>query len=66
MRRLVGIILVALGLSLIVGLAIGTWIRTRLDAPVRLIGLVAPTLPADVGDTGPCVLDPRDREEQIG
>lgn len=60
--------LFAMLLSLLLGLAIGTWLRLRLERPVRYIGaeLPLPPLPLDVGDAGAPVLDPRHHEEQVG
>jgi len=38
MRKWLGRVLLALLLSLLVGLAIGTWLRLRLERPVYYIG----------------------------
>ena len=66
----------ALLLSMLVGLAIGTWLRLRMERPVRYIGASLPCaglgiatlapLPCDVGDAGAVVLDPGHHEEQVG
>lgn len=61
-------VLVALLLSLVTGLVIGTIIRLRLEKPTRYIGAVGlpiPTHPGDVGHPAPPVLDPRQGEEQV-
>ena len=62
--RLLRTLLVAMLLSLAVGLAIGTWLRMRLEQPVQYIGL-AGALPLDVADARAPVLDPRHHEQQI-
>ena len=54
-------------LILLVGLAIGTWIRLRMERPRTYIGAlpaVAP-LPGDVVDARAAVLDTRHHEQQI-
>jgi hypothetical protein len=43
MRKWLGRVLLALLLSLLVGLAIGTWLRLRLERPVYYIGAADPT-----------------------
>jgi hypothetical protein len=60
--------LLALLFSLLVGFAIGTLLRLRLERPTRYIGVTLPlaALPFDVCDAGAPVLDPRHHEEQIG
>ncbi len=58
--------LLALLFSLLLGLAIGTAIRLRLERPVRYLGSAAPAAPLHVGDAGAAVLDPRHHEEQVG
>jgi hypothetical protein len=56
----------ALLFSLLVGLAIGTALRLRLERPTRYLGSATPARPLDVGDAGPAVLDAREHEEEIG
>ena len=64
-------VLLALLLSLLVGLAIGTWLRLRLERPVYYIGaaerpgLAAP-LPLRFGEAGAAVFDAGHYEEQVG
>jgi len=65
MRWLKGALL-ALLFSLLLGLAIGTAIRWRLERPRVYIGLGSPGLPLHVGDAGAPVLDPRHHEQQVG
>jgi len=64
--RLARVILAALLFSLLVGLAIGSWLERRAAQPVVYIGLALPTLPLDVAEPGAVVLDARHHEEQIG
>jgi len=59
-------VLLALFFSLLVGLAIGTAIRLRLERPVVYMGSAAPRFPFDVGYAGASVFDPSHHEEQIG
>ena len=60
-------ILFALLMSLLFGLAVGTWLRLQLEQPVRYLGaLPATTHPGDVRNFGAPVLEPRHHEEQIG
>lgn len=59
-------VLLALIFSMLLGLAIGTLLRVRLERPVVYIGSAAAARPLDVGLTGAPVLDPRHHEEQIG
>jgi hypothetical protein len=58
--------LFALFLSLLLGLAIGTLLRLRLERNVYYLGSATAPQPLDVGDTRPSVLDTRHHEEQIG
>lgn len=60
-------LVLALLLSLLFGLVIGTALRLRLERPTRYIGssLAVPALPLDVGDAGAAVLDPCHHEEQV-
>ena len=66
LRRL----LLALGVSLLVGFAIGTVIRLRMERPRHYIGqrvlLPLAPLPLDIFDSGTPVLDARHHEEQVG
>jgi hypothetical protein len=64
--RLLKSALLALFLSLLLGLAIGTLLRLRLERSVYYLGSAVAPQPLDVGDTGPSVLDARHHEEQIG
>jgi hypothetical protein len=59
-------VLLALLFSLLVGFAIGTALRSRLERPTHYIGSAIAPQPFDVGDTRTPVLDPRHHEEQIG
>ena len=62
-------LLLALGFSLLAGLAIGTLIRLRLEraTPRWYIGSLPLTAaPGHVANAGAPVLDARDHEEQIG
>jgi len=70
-------ILLALLLSFLVGIAIGTLLRRRMERPVRYIGAVrsvdAPWArsavaagPLDVADARPGILAPGEDEEQVG
>ncbi len=69
-------VLLALLLSLSIGLAIGTVIRLRMEKPVRYIGRSLPRagetsdpsharVPLDIGNTATCVLQTRSNEEQV-
>ena len=74
--RVVRHILLALLFSLLAGLAFGTWIRLRLERPTFYLGAVGACevrvadsgagQPLDLGNPRAAVLDPRQREEQIG
>ena len=59
-------VLLALLFSLVLGLAIGTALRLRLERDVYYLGSATAPHPLDVGDTRPSVLDTRHHEEQIG
>ena len=62
--------LLALLLSLLVGFLIGTWLRMRLERPVRYIGALPASAPAPqplhVLDPRATVLHPGHHEEQVG
>jgi hypothetical protein len=58
--------LLALLFSLLVGFAIGTWLRLRLEEPVVYIGSAASGLPLDVGLARAAILRARHHEEQVG
>ncbi len=65
--RVVRSLLIGLGISLLVGFAIGTWIRLRMERPKIYIGALpalAP-LPLDVLDAGASVRHAGHHEEQI-
>jgi hypothetical protein len=59
-------IALALLFSLLLGLAIGTVMRIRLERPKIYIGSVAPRLPQGVGHARAPVLDPGHDEQQVG
>jgi len=59
-------LLILLALELVLAYWLGSRIRTRFEAPTRIIGALAPTFPLHIGDLGPMVLDPGEHEEQIG
>jgi hypothetical protein len=63
--RLTRWIWIALGVSLLTGLVIGTVIRQRMERPTRYIGLAVPPHPGHVGHAGPPVLHPCEGEEQV-
>lgn len=55
--------------SALLGVAIGTWIRLRLEAPKYYIGMessAAAPRPFDVVHARATVFDARDHEEQVG
>ena len=58
--------LLALFFSLLLGIAIGTALRLRLEKSVYYLGSAIAPAPLDVGDTRPPILDTRHHEEQIG
>ncbi len=61
-------LLLALAISLLVGFAIGTWLRLRLERPTTYIGALpalAP-LPLDVLDARAPVRDARHHEQEVG
>jgi hypothetical protein len=62
-----GILLALLG-ALLAGFVAGTWIRLRLERPVRYLGELGPAAgrPLDVAAAGAAVLDARQHEEQVG
>ena len=64
--KLLKSVLIALLISLCLGLAIGTLLRLRLERSVYYLGSAIAPPPLDVGDTCPPVLDPRHHEEQVG
>jgi hypothetical protein len=59
-------VLLALFTSLVLGIAIGTALRLRVEQSVYYIGSAMAPHPLDVGDTRPSILDTRHHEEQIG
>ena len=65
MKLLKGVLL-ALLVSLVLGLAIGTALRLRLERSVYYLGSANAPHPLDVSDTRPSVFDTRHYEEQIG
>ncbi len=58
--------LLALLFSLVLGLAIGTALRLRLEQSVYYLGSATAPHPLDVSDTRPSIFDTRHHEEQIG
>ena len=65
MRNLRRVTFWLLVLELIAAFATGTWLRIKLEQPVRYIGSALPASPHLVGDAGTPVLDPRQHEEQV-
>ncbi len=63
--RVARVVLIALGLSLLTGLVIGTAIRLRLERSERYIGSAIAPAPLHVGHAGPAILQPGDRKEQV-
>jgi len=61
-------LLLALGISLLVGFVIGTVIRLRMERPRTYIGELPPLapLPLDVRDAGAPIGHPRHHEQQVG
>ena len=57
--------LLALLFSLVLGLAIGTALRLRMERSVYYLGSATAPHPLDIGDTRPSILDTRHYEEQI-
>ena len=70
MARTLKRILLALLFSLLFGMALGTWLRLRLDRPPRgYIGRIDSAIsagPLHVVDARAAILDPRHHEEQVG
>jgi len=64
--RIVRGILIALLLSLLVGLFIGTALRLHMERPEVYIGSALAPLPLDVGHAGAGVLDPSHHEQKVG
>jgi len=60
------VVLFALLISLVLGLAIGTALRLRLERGVTYIGSANAPHPLDVSDPRPSILDPSHHEEQVG
>jgi len=59
-------VLLALLFSLLVGLALGTLLRWRLERSHYYLGSAIAPPPLHIGDARAPVLDPRQHEEQIG
>lgn len=59
-------VLLAMLVSLLVGFAIGTVLRLRLERPEHYIGSAVPTDPFDIGQLRTRVLDARHHEQQVG
>lgn len=57
--------LLTLLVSLLLGLAIGTLLRLRVERSVYYLGSAIAPQPLDVGDARPPILDARHHEEQI-
>lgn len=71
MMKVVRTVLFALLFSLLVGFAIGTVLRKRMEEPTIYLGSSPPErsaepFPFDVGYPGAVVLDPSHDEEQVG
>ncbi len=66
MKRFGRWLLILLALELVLAFWLGSRMRARFEAPVRIIGALAPSFPIHVGNSGPMVLDPGEHEEQIG
>lgn len=66
MKRFGRWLLILLALELVLAFWLGSRMRARFEAPVRIIGALAPPLPTHIGNTLPMVLDPSEHEEQIG
>ena len=64
--RILKRVLLALLFSLLLGFAIGTWLRIRLEKPVVYIGSAIPRLPVDFGFARATIFDPGHHEEQVG
>ena len=65
MKLLKGVLL-ALLTSLVLGIAIGTALRLRVEQSDYYLGSAMAPHPLDVDDTRPSILDTRHHEEQIG
>ena len=59
-------VLLALLVSLVLVLAIGTVLRLRLEQSIDYLGSAIAPHPLDVSDTRPSIFDTRHDEEQIG
>ena len=59
-------VLIALLLSLAMGVVLGTALRLHIERSVYYIGSAAPPHPFDVRDARASILDASDHEEQIG
>lgn len=64
--RILRNVLLALLVSGLIGFAIGTVLRLRLERPVHYIGSAVPTDPFDIGKLRSRVLDAGHHEQQIG
>jgi hypothetical protein len=65
-RRLWRWTVILLLVELLAAVAFGLWLRARLEAPVRVLGLLPAAQPLDVRHAAAPVLDPCEREQQIG
>jgi hypothetical protein len=59
-------LLLALFFAFLVGIAIGTALRLRMERPVIYMGSATARFPLHVGHTRSAVLDPGHHEQQIG
>jgi hypothetical protein len=59
-------IFLALLFSFLVGIAIGTVLRLRLERPVVYMGSATSRFPLDIGHARATVFDSRHHEQQIG
>lgn len=64
--RVLRSVLLALLVSVLVGFAIGTALRLRLERPEYYIGSAVPTDPFDIGKLRSRVLDAGHHEQQVG
>ena len=64
--RVLRAIVLALLLSLLFGVAVGTLLRLRLERPVRYLGSAPASLPLDIRETDSPIFHARHHEQQIG
>lgn len=66
MKRLGRFVLILLALELVLAFWLGSRLRARFEAPMRIIGALAAPLPLDVGQLRSPVLDAGEHEQQVG